>query len=280
MNIDDYEIIIINDCSPDGDWNEIVNLCKKDKKVKGLNLSRNFGQHRAITAGLDSSSGDVVVVMDCDLQDQPEELPKLYEKLKEGYDVVFAKRIDRKDSKIKITLSKIYKKIFNYLADVHLDNTIGNYCIMRRSVVDGISSLRESTRSHTLFTLWLGFDIAYVDIEHAPRFRGKSAYNFWSYLSHTTDIILYQSNAPLKILVIVGIVLSILSILIGVILIYNHIVYAKYLEGWTSIMVTLFFVTGLLMATLGLVGLYIGKIFDEVKGRPIYYVKERVNFES
>ena len=279
ISVTDYEIIFINDGSPENDWDVIRRLCCQEKKVKGLNLSRNFGQHKAITAGLDYAKGEWVVIMDCDLQDQPEELPKLYTKANEGYDVVFGKRSGRKDRLHKKIFSKCFNIIFSYLIGQKIDNSVSNYSIISKKVVHEIIKMRESSRSHALFIYWLGFDVAYVDIVHASRKVGKSAYGFRKAFNIAADFAISRSNKPLKLFVKFGVYIALIAMFYGVYLVSNYFINGTSLLGWTSLMVSLYFLGGLLLASMGLVGIYVGRTYDEVKQRPLYAIKDKVNIE-
>jgi len=277
MQVDDYEIIMINDGSPQDDWEVISRLCEKDKKVKGINLSKNFGQHKAITAGLDYAQGEWVIIMDCDLQDQPEDIPKLYARAREGHSVVFGRRTERKDGYLKKVFSRIFNAFFNYLVEQKTDNAIANYSIINRKVVNEIKKMREKSRSHALLIYWLGFDCAYIDIDHSKRYRGQSAYNFKRSFSLAVDFAIAQSNKPLKLFVKMGVAISLIAFFYGLYLIVNYFINGVALQGWTSIMVSMFFIGGLLLASIGILGVYIGRIFDEVKARPIYAIKDQIN---
>lgn len=269
----DYEIILVNDASPDGAWDTIVELARKDHRVKGINLSRNFGQHYAITAGLAHCSGDWVVVMDGDLQDRPEEICKLYNKIKEGFDVAFGRRIKRQDKFIKKILSKMFYKVFDYFTDNISDNTISNYGIFTRNVILNYLKFTEKVRLFPLQIKWLGFKIGFVDIEHSERPVGKSSYNFIKLLNLASNAIISQTNKPLKISIKIGFLMSFLSFIYLLYLIFRKL-FLDIPLGWTSLMVSIYFVGGLIFANLGLIGLYIGKIYDETKNRPIYVVRE------
>lgn len=269
-----YEIFFVNDCSPDGSWTIIQQLAAKDDRVKGINLSRNFGQHYAITAGLDHIKGEWVVVMDCDLQDQPEEIIKLYQKAQEGFDVVFARRADRKDCFIKRISSILFYKVFDYFTDSKSDSTIANYSIVSRKVIEEFRRFKEQYRSYPLFIRWLGFNMTAIDVEHAERYDGKSSYTFTKLFKLAMDSIIAQSNKPLKLSIQFGFMMSLLSALYGSYLIYNFLFLAQPIEGWTSVMVSVYFLGGLIFANFGIAGLYIGKIFDEAKDRPLYVIKE------
>ncbi len=271
---EDFEIIMINDASPDNAWETIKELAEKDKRVRGINLSRNFGQHKAIAAGLDYAQGDWVVVMDCDLQDQPEEIIKLYNKAQEGYDVVFGERSGRKDSMKKKLSSKLFMIIYDYLADTKTDSSIGNFSIISQKVVEKYRKMSEQHRPYSFFVIWLGFKRSRIEVEHAKRDTGTSSYNFRKLVNLAIDNIVSQSNKPLKMSIKFGFALSFLSALYAVYLIIKYFAADIVAPGWTSVMVSIYFVAGLLFANLGFLGLYIGKIFDETKNRPIYIVDE------
>ncbi|NOQ17304.1 MAG: glycosyltransferase [Methyloprofundus sp.] len=269
---EDFEIIMVNDASPDDCWPIIQQLAKKDSRVKGINLSRNFGQHYAITAGLDFTSGDWVVVMDCDLQDQPEMIERLYNKAQEGFDVVVGVRAQRKDKFLKKLSSKVFYKVFHYFTDTKIDKSIGNFGIYSRKVITSVIKFKEQNRSFGLFVIWLGFSRAEIDIEHAQRTHGESAYTFRKSLNLAVDSIVSHSNKPLKITVNLGFFLSTFSFLYSIWLITSFFVWETPVPGWTSVMVSLFFLAGLTIASIGMLGIYIGKVFDETKNRPLYIV--------
>ena len=270
----DFEIIMVNDSSPDNAWETIKFLTKKDKRVRGINLSRNFGQHRAITAGLDFAQGKWVVVMDCDLQDQPEEILKLYNKAQEGYDIVFGKRYSRKDSFFKKLGSNLYHKTYNYFTETKRDNSIANFSIISSKVVEKLRMLREQNRSYPLFVNWLGFNTVNINIEHARREEGHSSYTLKKLIELATDSIASQSNKPLKLSIKFGFFLAFVSLIYSTWLIIKYFLFSIPVEGWTSVMVSIFFIGGLLFANMGILGLYIGKTFDETKNRPIYVIQE------
>ncbi len=269
-----YEIIMINDASPDNSWESIKLLAQKDSRVKGINLSRNFGQHHAITAGLDFSNADWTVVMDCDLQDQPEEILKLYEKANEGFDIVFGKRYHRNDSYFKIFESKLFYKIYNYFTESNMDNSVANFSIISAKVVKKLRILREQNRSYPLFVNWIGFKKTYINIEHSKRDQGKSSYTLQKLINLAIDSIVSQSNKPLKLSIKFGFSISLLSIIYALWLIVRYFIFSIPVEGWTSVMVSIYFIGGLLFANMGILGLYIGKIFDETKDRPLYLIQD------
>ena len=277
---EDFEIIMVNDASPDNAWETIKDLAQKDSRVKGINFSRNFGQHRAITAGLDYAQGDWVVVMDCDLQDQPEEIIKLYNEVQEGYDIVFGKRIQRKDSHFKQLGSKLFYKVYNYFTESKIDNTVANFSIISSKVVKKIKILREQNRSYPLSVNWVGFKRTNINIEHAKREEGKSSYTLKKLIDLAIDSIVSQSNKPLRLSIKFGFILSFLSLSYAIFLMSRYFIQGTPVEGWTSVMVSIYLIGGLLFANMGMLGLYIGKIFDETKGRPIYIVEQTINIRN
>ncbi len=271
---EDFEIVFVNDASPDNSWDVIKELVQQDSRVKGINLSRNFGQHKAIAAGIHHAQGDWVVVMDCDLQDQPEEIIKLYNKAQEGYDAVFGQRIGRQDSRKKRWASRAFIAVYDYLSDSKTDPTIGNFSIISRKVVEGLKQFKEQHHAYTFFVIWLGFKRTYVEIEHAKREVGTSSYNFKRLIQLAMDNIVSQSNKLLRMSIKFGFGLASFSALYAIYLVIKYFVTDEIVPGWTSVMVSIYFIGGLLFANLGLIGLYIGKIFDETKGRPLYVIDE------
>ena len=276
---DNFEIILVNDASPDDSWMIIQDLAQNDSRVKGLNLSRNFGQHRAITAGLDFVNGEWIVVMDCDLQDIPEEIPKLYQAAITGYDLVVGRKIKRQDGFFKKFGSRCFYRAFSYFTDSKVDNRIGNFGIYTRKVIDNIKVLREQNRSFGLFAIFVGFRRLELDIEHASRAHGSSSYNIFRLILLATDSIIAHSNKLLLLAIKLGFLISFSSLCFATLLVMRYFFLGAPLAGWTSVMVSMYFATGLIIATIGVVGVYIGKVFDEVKGRPLYIV-ESTTFEG
>ena len=276
---EDFEIILVNDASPDNSWAEIEKQCRLDPRVKGLDLSRNFGQHYAITAGLRYASGEWIVVMDCDLQDRPEEIPNLYRKAQEGFDIVYARRAHRKDGFLKRLSSSLFHCVFRLLSGLPTDGTIANFGIYRHCVIGEFNKMPERARSFTSLVNYLGFRVAAIDVEHASRAEGKSSYRLSTLLRLTSDLIISNTNRPLQFAVGTGFCMSVVSFLLAL---YN--VAAKCLgligvPGYTTTVFSLWFIGGLQLFVMGILGLYVGKIFDQVKGRPLFVVREKVNLE-
>lgn len=275
---DNYEIILIEDGSPDNSWLAITENCKKNDKVKGVKLSRNFGQHHAITAGIQKSSGNWVVVMDCDLQDDPKEIPNFYKKAKEGFDIVVGRRVNRQDNLSKKLSSRLFYKVYDYFTGQKTDPTVGNFGIYSKAIIDSWKTLGEQYRSFGLFINWLGYDRTSIDIQHQGRFEGVSSYSFFKRISLASDSILSYSTKPLRLFITLGFSISLMAFLFGFYTIIKYFVYDTIIEGWTSIMVALFFLSGLIISCLGVVGLYIGKIYEQVKDRPLFVIQKSVNF--
>lgn len=276
---DDYEIILVNDACPQGSWEHIQALARQEPRVKGINLSRNFGQHYAITAGLDHAQGDWVVVMDCDLQDKPEEIGKLYAKAREGYDIVFGQRVERQDSFFKKLTSRLFYRVLEYFTDTEHDKTIANFGIFSKQVIETVNRFREQNRSFPLFVKIAGFRRTQIPVEHDDRLYGKSSYNLSKLVNLAIDSIVAHSNKPLRLFIQFGFFIALGSMGYALWLVLSYFLYGDIAEGWTSLMVSMFFMFGLLFGILGILGLYIGKIFDEVKGRPLYIIQEAVNLE-
>ena len=271
-----YEIILVNDACPQNSWEVIKQIALKDPRVKGLDLSRNFGQIRAITAGLHHAEGDWVVVMDCDLQDQPEEIVRLYHKAQEGYDVVFSRRAVRKDTFFKKLSSRVFYAIYSYFTAGAFDSTICNFSISRRMVMDGYKRMGDQNRAFTLFIKWMGFKSTAIDINHDERSSGKSSYTLKKQLHLALEIITTQSNKPLILSIKVGLSVALMSFLYALFIVVRYFTQGISVSGWASLIVSLYFVGGIILAQLGILGLYIGYVFDQTKARPLYVVREIV----
>ena len=269
---EDFECLLIEDCGGDDSWQIIGDIAREDPRFKGIQFSRNFGQHYGITAGLDYCSGDWVVVMDCDLQDAPEEIPRLYAKAQEGFDVVLAQRINRKDRAEKTLSSRLFYRLFNYLTDMQYDPRVGNFRIMSAKVVENCRNMREGLRFLPGMVEWMGFPAAKIEVEHGNRFAGESTYTFSKLLRLGTDTIIAYSDKPLRLSIRLGFGIAALSFVIGLVLLVYASLYDIPILGWSSLIVSLFFLGGIIIANLGIIGIYLGKTFDETKRRPLYIV--------
>jgi len=269
----DFEIVLVEDCGGDRSWEIIAVLAGQDCRVKGIQFSRNFGQHYGITAGLDFSDGDWTVIMDCDLQDRPEEILGLYTKALEGYDVVLAKRRHRKDAPIKRLTSWLFYKVFNYLADLKYDPEVGNFRIISRKVVDNFRLIRERSRFFGGLVDWMGFPTVSIEVAHDYRVSGKSTYTFAKLWKLATETIIAYSDKPLRLSVKFGFIISILALIYGCCIFFHALVYGSVVSGWSSLIVSLYFLSGIIIANLGIIGIYLGKAFDETTRRPLYIVR-------
>ena len=273
---EDYEIILVNDDCPQNSWEIIEKICESDCNVRGIELSRNFGQMKAILAGLDYSSGDWIVVMDCDLQDRPEEIIRLYEKTQEGYDVVFARRKERKDNPLKVLLANTFYKIYEFATNGSYDGAVCNFSIVNRKVIDYYCQMREYHRGYVMYLKWLGFKQAVVDVEHNERFAGKSGYTLKKRVNLAIELLTSQSDNILKGFVGLGFLTSVISFITIIGLVIYHF-FANVSVGWTSMIATNILMGGIVIMVMGVVGMYVGNTFMQSKGRPLYVVRQIVN---
>jgi dolichol-phosphate mannosyltransferase len=271
---DRHEIVLVDDGSSDGSWTGIEALSRIDPRVRGIRLSRNFGQHFAITAGLEAARGTRVVVMDSDLQERPEEIPKFWDKMNEGYEVVFSRRRKRRDSFFKRTTSVLFFVIMNWLTGQKVDGEEGTLSMIDRKVVDAFLRVTDAHRHYLYILRFLGFRQTFVDVEHAERFAGTSGYNLRKMFVHALDGITSQStrllhaSSALGFLFVVGASVQVLW------LVYKRLILDQGVEGWASAMVSTWFIGGMVLFSLGVLGLYVGKMFEQTKNRPLYIVAE------
>jgi polyisoprenyl-phosphate glycosyltransferase len=272
---EEYEIILVEDGGGDESWQKIRAHHKVDGRVKGIKLSRNFGQHHAITAGLDNCVGDWIVVMDCDLQDRPEEIPALYQQALKGFDIVYAQRKYRNDSFFKRSYSKVFYRIFSWLSGVPHDGTIANFGIYSNKAICAVNELREPLRSFATLIKWVGFNTCAIEVSHAGRLEGKSTYSFKKLLRLALDISLSFSDKPLRMTVSLGALISLSSFFYGMFVLYEYFSGKITTPGFTSLILSIWFLSGLIIFILGVIGLYLGKVFDGIKRRPFYVIDER-----
>lgn len=275
----DYEIILVNDSSPDNSWSKIQEICKRDSKVKGINLSRNFGQHYAISAGLKHTTKEWTVVMDCDLQDQPEQIMRFIPHTKE-FDVIVARRSVRQDNLLRKIFSKSFYSVLGYLTGSKQDSTIANFGLYSSKVINAINNSGEQIRYFPTMVQWVGFRSVKVDVDHASRPEGESSYNFKKMMKLALDIILAYSDKPLRLVVKLGLAISSLSFLFVGYVVLNALLGKYQVLGYASIMASLWFLSGIIILTLGIIGLYLGKTFEQSKGRATFIVKDLINFKD
>lgn len=267
-----YEIILVDDRSPDRSWDILLKLAQEKKEVTSVRLSRNFGQHPAIMAGLSLVKGDWVVVMDCDLQDQPKEIIKLFTKSQEGFDIVLASRAYRKDGFFKKCSSALFAKIYGYLTNSDFDNSVANFGIYNKKVIDEVLLMKDYIKSFPLFVQWVGYRKTTVNVEHATRSTGKSSYTIKKLISLALNTIISFSNKPLELFVKFGVIISFFSFLIGCYYLYESLTNQIRVDGYASLIISIWFLSGIIITTIGIVGLYIGKIFDQTKNRKSFII--------
>lgn len=277
---DSFEIIFVNDACPENSWGEISRLSNLHSEVVGVDLSRNFGQHRAITAGLAHSRGSWVVVMDCDLQDRPEEIPKMLELVKgQKIDYVTARRVNRQDKMGKKLTSRIFYNILSFFTDHQYDSTIGNFGVYGKNVIDSVLSMREQLKFFPIMVRWTGYYGQTMDVEHNKRAEGSSSYSWKKLIDLGTDIIIAYSDKPLRLAIKIGFFISALAFLYTIYLLIKYVVVdgEGIPLGWSTLIVTISFFSGMIIFFLGILGVYIGRIYEESKSRPSYIIREVIN---
>jgi dolichol-phosphate mannosyltransferase len=273
---DSYEIILVEDCGSDNSWKKIQENSKKYPELQGIKLSRNYGQQHAIQAGMDASIGRYVITMDCDLQDQPEEIEKLLSKSKEGFEIVVASRKNRKDDFLKKILSRVFYSVLGYLTETKQDRTVANFVCYHRKAIDAMAKVKDHNRYYPMLQQVVGFNYAKVEIEHADREDGRSSYSFGKRLRLAMNTILTFSDKPLRLTVKFGVLLSFLSICAALTMVVLYVFSDVKVEGWASLALLISFFSGIIISVLGMVGLYVGRTFESVKQRPTYIVHETI----
>lgn len=266
-----FEIILVDDRSPDDSWSMLADLQAAHPSVKGIRLSRNYGQHIAITAGLASARGDYAVVMDCDLQDPPSLIPALFSKLKEGHDFVLGKRIGRHHSSVRFFASELYFKLLSILTGEPFDGRYGTFSILSRKVIDAFLLFEEKERHYLFILRWLGFRVGTIEFVHQGRHSGQSSYSLGKLLSHALDGLLFQATVLLRWIVSLGFLFAFTGLIAAGFLAWRAL-FQSALPGWTSLIVVILVCTGAILVSVGVIGIYIGKIFDQAKQRPLYVI--------
>ena len=272
-----YEIILVEDGSEDLSWSEIEKICESNQSVIGLKLSRNFGQHVAIKAGIKRAKGKWIVVMDCDLQDNPLEIKNLYLKACEGYHIVRARRINRKDNILKRYSSKMFYKIYQYFTGINQDSSIANFGIYHEKVIKAVSKLNDKDPFFPSQINWVGFLKYDLNVIHRQRITKKSSYTYKKLLKLAFNNILLFSDKPLRLTIKLGFIISLVSFTLGFVYTIMGVLNIFNVSGFASIIITLFFSTGIIIFVIGIVGLYIAKIFETSKNRPLYIIEESIN---
>ena len=272
-----YEVIFVDDGCPEDSWNVLQNLSKESIKIKTVKLSRNFGQNNAINAGLSFATGELIVVMDCDLQDKPSEILNFYKKILEGYELVVGKVKDRKIGFFRKLESKIFYKCFNLLTGIKASSGVGNFGIYSRNVIESYLQLNEENKSFGACIIWIGFSRYELEIESDKRFSGKSSYTLTKKIKLAVSTIISFSDRFLIIIISVGVFITFISFLFLILKLFSLWFYSKPLSGWTSLILSIYFSLGIIISSIGVVGFYIGKIFSQVKKRPNFIVSKKNN---
>jgi dolichol-phosphate mannosyltransferase len=271
---DDFELVLVDDGSPDQTWDRIEECCREDPRVKGVKLSRNFGQHPAITAGLAHARGDWVVVMDCDLQDNPSYIPELYSRALDGYDIVYTIKEKREHGAVKNWFAGQFARVSNWLSSGDTaDPRIGAYSLVSRRVVEAFLRIHDVHRHYLVLLRWLGFPSTAITVRHEQRFAGRSSYSFLSLIRHAINGIVSHSDRLLYLSVAVGFSFLCISLL-GIVYLVVAYLESGFRAGWTSIIVLILLCTSMILLSIGTAGIYIGKIFEQVKQRPLYLVEQ------
>jgi len=282
MSMVDFEFIFVNDGSKDNTLLVMRKLRSKDKRVKYISFSRNFGKEAAMFAGLENSSGDFITLMDADLQDPPEMLIEMYNLIvNEGYDSVGTRRVTRKgEPPIRSFFARMFYKIINKISKIEMVDGARDYRLMTRQVVDAIISLREYNRySKGLFS-FVGFDTKWLEYENVERVAGETKWSFWKLFIYAIDGICAFSTAPLVISAIIGFIFCFVSFLMILVIVVKTLIYGDPVGGWPSLVCIIFMVSGIQLFCMGIMGEYMAKTYLETKARPIYVVKEKEGFNN
>ena len=270
---DRYEFVFVDDRSLDGGWSVLQRLAREDEHVRAFRLSRNFGQDAAITAGLSLATGDWVVVMDCDLQEAPEDIPRMWAAAGEGYDIVRAVRRGWRHSSFRRWTSRVYRRL-TLETDVRPDYS--NLSLLSRRVVDAFLRLHDRDREYMIALDWLGFDSTQIEIEHHERHAGRSGYTLHRLVQVAIDGMFFRSTVLLRLVVLLGFVVAFAGIVVAAFEIADYFLEPeKSVPGYTSLAVLLLVLAGFIIVSVGVVGLYVGRIFEQVKDRPLFLIDEQ-----
>jgi polyisoprenyl-phosphate glycosyltransferase len=271
-----YEIVFVDDAGPDNAWPVLTELARSDPAIKVLGLSRNFGEEAAIAAGLTHASGRYAVVMDCDLQDSPDDVPRLYAKALEGHDIVFTRRVERGHSAFRERASRAYFGLVRRIFKSTVDPEYGNFTMISRKVIDTVLSLRDRDRHYRAILSWVGFRHAEIPVQHHPRHAGESAYDARALFRHAVNGVFFQSATLMRYIVYAGFLFALAGLLLALWFMGSYLFSDYTYPGWTSLAVLLLVSTGFIIVSTGVTGLYIGRIFGQVKGRPLFIVDRAV----
>lgn len=273
-----YELIFVDDGSKDNTLSKLKELRTKDNNVKFISFSRNFGKEAAMYAGLSNSIGDLVVIMDSDLQHPPEIIVEMIKGIEEGYDTVTTKRVNRKgEPVIKSAFSRLFYKLIGKIIDFELVQGAQDFRMMTRQVVESILSLKEYNRFSKGIFSWVGFKVKYIEIENRERVAGETKWSFKKLFRYAVEGIISFSTAPLKISIILGVIISALSLMFAIFIVVQTIMLGKDVPGYASIITSILFIGGVQLLCIGILSEYISKMYMEIKDRPKYIVKEKID---
>ncbi len=276
-----YEIICVNDGSQDDTLNCLIQYHQTQPQIKVINLSRNFGKEIALTAGIDYATGEAIIPIDADLQDPPELIEQLVTKWREGYDVVYATRKSRQgESWLKLFTANAFYKTIGKMSRISLPNNTGDFRLLDRKVVEALKQMPERTRFMKGLFAWVGFKQTSVLFDRQPRFQGNTTWNYWKLWNFALDGITSFTFLPLKIWSYIGLGVSFLSFIYASFLVIRTLFFGIDVPGYASLMVTVLFLGGIQLITLGIIGEYLGRVYEEVKGRPLYFVRECYGLEQ
>ncbi len=270
-----YEIVLVDDGSRDGSWKTIEDICGRNPNVKGIKFSRNFGQHVAITAALDNARGDYIVLMDADLQDRPEEIPRMLERCRQGFEVVYARRRSRADSAGKKLSSRIFYSVFNKLSSFHISPDVGVFRIITRRVCSQVVLMREQARFIPGLIDWMGFSSDYIDVDRPERGAGQTQYTLAKLMKLGIETIIAFSNLPLRAASGLGFIVSSLSFPPVFYFVLKWLFLGDAAAGWAGLVTGMLFLGGVQLLAIGILGEYTGRIYMDVKHRPLYVIEKR-----
>jgi glycosyltransferase involved in cell wall biosynthesis len=268
-----FELVFVEDAGPDRSWERISEIAAEDPRVGAYRLTRNFGQHAAISAGLAEARGEYIVVMDCDLQDPPELIPELYARAKEGYDVVWARQSQKRTSPVRERLGRLYYGGLAKIANVHIDPHQGTFSLISRRVVTAVAAMRDVDRNYVFQLSWLGFPETVVTYDRDERFEGESSYTFRALVRHAVSGLVFQTTALLHWVIYAGFLCAFAGMAAAIYLVIAKLT-GHLAPGWTSLAVFTLLVGGVVILSTGVTGLYVGKIFDQVRGRPLWVFED------
>ncbi|TVQ78652.1 MAG: glycosyltransferase [Bradymonadales bacterium] len=275
------ELIFVDDGSRDQTAEILIRAAKEDSRVKVISFARNFGHQLAVTAGVDASSGDAVVLIDADLQDPPQVILEMIDKWEEGNDVVYATRIEREgESAFKKGAARWFYRLLNRLSDVPIPLDTGDFRLMSRPVIDNLKQMPERDRFIRGMVSWVGFKQVSLPYRRAPRFAGTSKYPLIKMIRFAADGILSFSTKPLQLSIVLGLIAACLAMIGIVLVLAQRLMTNNWVEGWSALMIAVLFIGGVQLLSVGILGEYVGRIYNEVKRRPLYIIESKVGFRE